>query len=414
MSDGWSTLKNHDFALVCGARFATTTALQIINVSIGWYIYDVTSSAFALGNLGLAGIIPAFALVLVTGYVTDRIDRRTLMVLASAVFILMSLILLALVAGWPGVVWPLYLIVIVMSSARAFFNPAIQAIVPNLVPNDQLAAAVSFSAGSLQAAQMAGPAIGGILYAIDPRIAFSTSGLLYCGSLLASWLIRYRADVAGNRKQSLRLSTMLAGFDFVWNKKLILGAVSLDMVVVMMGGVVALLPIFAKDILQTGPWGLGLLRASPAIGAITMALWLAHSGYAQRQSGMKLFTSIAIYGAATVAFGFSDVLLVSMLCLMVVGASDMVSVVIRHTMVQAETPDHLRGRVAGVNSLFISCSGELGQLRAGYMAGIFSATTAVVFGGIAAIGLSLLWPRLFPGLRERDHLVDEQPEPARA
>jgi MFS family permease len=186
------------------------------------------------------------------------------------------------------------------------------------------------------------------------------------------------------------------------------------MVVVLLGGVTALLPIYAKDILQTGPWGLGLLRACPAIGACVMALWLAHSGWAHRHAGIKMFSAIAVYGAATAAFGLSHVLLVSMICLVLLGAADMVSVVIRHTMVQAETPDHLRGRVSGVNTLFISCSGELGQLRAGYMAGLFSATTAVVAGGIAAIGLSLVWPRLFPDLRRRDHLVADKKEPARA
>jgi MFS family permease len=321
--------------------------------------------------------------------------------------------LLALVWRAPGVMWPIYVIYMVGSSARSFFNPAAQAIIPSLVPRDQLSGAIAFSAGGVQAAQILGPALGGIFYAVDPRLPFFVAALLYAMAALSGFVIQPQTTQTEHR-MPMTLVSLLAGFQYAWQQKVVLGAVSLDMFVVMFGGVVALLPIYAHDILHTGPWGLGLLRASPAVGAVAMAAWLAHSGFVKRNAGARLFGAIAVYGAATALFGISNSLVLSMSCLAVVGASDMISVVIRHTMVQGETPDHLRGRVAGVNTLFISSAAELGQLRAGVMAWLMSATAAVIVGGLASILLAVLWPQLFPGLRQRDHLVEDRPEAARA
>jgi MFS family permease len=406
--DGWSTLKYRDFALVCGARFAVTLALQITGVAISWYIYDVTGSAFALGYLGLAGFLPAVVLVLVTGTVADRFDRKRILFASDLVLTLTALALFWLVAAGYGTVWPIYLIIVCVSASRAFHNPAAQAIIPALVPQDELAKSIAFASGSFQAAQILGPALGGLLYAVSPVLPFIVAGALYAGSAMASLSIRHRSDTAAGSKAPITINSVLAGFDFTLKKPVVLGAMSLDTFVVMLGGVVVLLPIFAKDILQVGPVGLGLLRAAPAVGALMMAAWLANNDFVQRKAGARLFQTVAVYGAATLCFGLSGTLWLSLLCLVVVGASDMISVVIRHTMVQSETPDDLRGRVSAVNALFISSSSELGQLRAGVFAGFIGAAPAVVIGGAMVVGLSYLWPLLFQGLRDRDHLVEDE------
>ena len=315
-----------------------------------------------------------------------------------------ALALLWLFATGHGIVWPIYLIAVAASASRAFHNPASQAIIPGLVPPDTLASAIAFASGTFQAAQILGPALGGILYALDARLPFALAGALYATSALAAYMIRPRAgETATNLPVTLR--SLLAGFEFALAKPVVLGAILLDAMVVMFGGVVLLLPIFAKDILQVGPVGLGILRAAPAVGAIGMAMWLANSDYVQHHAGARLLRTVAVFGAATACFGLSGSLVLSLACLIVVGASDMISVVIRHTRVQAETPEHLRGRVSAVNSLFLTSSSELGQLRAGMLAGLLGAVPAVVLGGLAAIGFSLVWPRLFPELADRDRLI---------
>jgi MFS family permease len=406
-AEAWQVLRHRDFALVCGARFAVTLALQINIVAIGWYIYDVTGSAFALAYLGLAGLVPALVLPLVTGLTADRVDRRLVMFFSDVMLTLTGLALLWLVAAGGGVVWPIYLIMVLVSASRAFHNPAGQAIIPALVPQHQLATGIAFASSMFQGAQILGPALGGILFAIDPRLPFAAAALLYGLSSAATLLIAPRqAAVSG--KEPVTAKSLLAGFDFALRKPVVFGAVALDAAVVMLGGVVLLLPIFAKDILEVGAVGLGFLRAAPAVGAMLMALWLANNDYVKRGTGRKLFATITVYGVATVLFGFSTSFVLSIVCLLVVGASDMVSVVIRHTMVQAETPDELRGRVAAVNSLFISSASELSQFRAGSIAGLIGAVPAVVIGGACAIGLSFLWPRLFPDLARRDHLVEPE------
>lgn len=407
--DSREVLRNRDFTLVCGARFSVTLALHIVNVAIGWYIYDVTGSAFALAYLGLAGLAPALGLVLVTGIVSDRFDRRMVMFASDLVLAATGLALLWLVVRADGVVWPIYLITVLVSASRAFHNPAGQAIIPALVPPTQLSSAIALSSSTFQAAQILGPAIGGILYAVDAKLPFIVGTVLYAASAVASLAVRAR-PVPASSKAPLTIRSLMAGFDFAWRKPVVFGAVALDAAVVMLGGVIVLLPIFAKDVLDVGAAGLGILRAAPAVGAVLMALWLANNDFVKRGTGRKLFATIAVYGLATALFGISGNFLLSLALLVVVGASDMISVVIRHTMVQAETPDDLRGRVAAVNSLFISSASELSQFRAGAMAGFIGAGPAVVIGGIMAAGLALIWPRLFPGLAARDHLVEPASE----
>lgn len=414
-ADSWAVLRNRDFALVCGARFSVTLALHIINVAIGWYVYDVTGSAYALAYLGLAGLLPALTLVLINGYVADRFDRRVVMFGADVVLAITALALLTLVARGDGIVWPIYVIIVLVSCSRQFHNPAAQAIIPALVPPAQLSSAIALASSMFQGGQILGPALGGLLYAVDARMPFLVGAVLYAASAIASLAVQ-KSPPPESSKGPVTVKSLMAGFEFAWRKHVIFGAVALDAAVVMLGGVVVLLPIFAKDILQVGPHGLGLLRAAPALGAILMALWLANNDYVNRGTGKKLFGTIAVFGLATALFGLSTNFWLSLLLLVIVGASDMISVVIRHTMVQAETPDDLRGRVAAVNSLFISSASELAQARAGVVAGIIGAGPAVVIGGVMAASLSLIWPRLYPGLAKRDHLVDpvEQQESAKA
>lgn len=414
IASGGSILRYRDFAIVCAARFAVTLALQITNAAIVWYIYDVTGSKLALAYLGLAGLVPALTLVLVTGFVADRVDRRLVMFGSDIALALTGLALWWLVANGQGTIWPIYVIIIVVSASRAFHNPAAQAIIPALVPQEQLSGAIAFASSMFQAAQILGPALGGILFAVDPRLPFAVAATLYALSSLAALAIHPR-PAAVARNTPVTLDSLMAGFQFALNKPVVFGAVALDAAVVMAGGVVLLLPIFAKDVLDVGAVGHGLLRSAPAAGALLMALWLARTGYVKRGAGRKLFTTIAIYGAATVCFGLSQSFVFSLACLFVVGASDMISVVIRHTMVQAETPDDLRGRVAAVNSLFLSSSSELGQFRAGSMADLMGVVPAAVIGGAVAIGLSVVWPRFFPELAQRDHLVrsDTDREPTK-
>jgi len=410
--EGWYTLKHRDFALTCGARFLVMLAMHMQNVAIGWFIYDVTADPFALGLLGLAGLAPALLLILLTGLAADRIDRRVVLIGSSTAMSLAGLALLCQVASGASMVWPVYLFVAVFSAARSFYNPASQALVPNLVPANQLANAIAFTSGASQAAAISGPALGGLLYAAEPRLPFLVATACFVLAATSAFAIRHRS--APPPKEPVSWRSLLAGIEFARSRPVVLGAISLDMMAVMLGSVVALLPIFAKDILHVGPWGLGLLRSAPAIGALLMAAALANHPFVKRNSGPKLFQFVIIYGLATLCFGLSENLYLSIACLVVAGAADMVSVVIRHTLVQAETSDALRGRVAAVNSLFTNTSGELGQLRAGVIAGFFGSVPTVIFGGLAAIGVAMLWARLFPDLRHRDSLVEEKPDAARA
>jgi len=407
--EDWSAFRYRDFALACWARFLVSFAIQMQTVAIGWLIYDVTGSAFALGFLGLAGFLPTISLALVTGLVADRCERRLILAITSAAMALSAAGLLWHVWSGAASVWPVYVLVAAYATARSFFQPASQAILPNLVPLHHFGQAVAFASGVHQVATIAGPAIGGLLYALDARLPFALSLLSLAGAALAMLAIRYRD--ARSDHEPMTWKSLLAGLEFTMRRPVLLGAVTLDMFAVILASAVALLPIFAKDILQVGPWGLGLLRSAPAVGALAMAMLLSRTSLVSRRAGPRLFTTVAFYGAATIGFGLSENFFLSMFCLAAIGASDMVSVVIRMTIMQADTPDELRGRVAAVNSLFITTSNEIGQLEAGVLAGFFGAVPAVVLGGAGAIAIAGTWAWLFPDLRRRDHLVGEGSEP---
>jgi MFS family permease len=404
---GWAVFRNRDFALYCASRFISAMGLQALNVSVGWLVYDLTGSAMALGMVGLAAFLPAVGLALFTGHVADRYDRRRVLMVCYAAATLVALGILAFALGivGGGRIWPLFALVVALGAARAFANPAGQALVPNLVPPGQLGNAVAWNSSVLQSATIAGPAVGGLLYALGgAAAAFGVAAVGFAATVALLSGIRRRPAASGLGREPVSWATLLAGVTFIRSQPVILGAISLDLFAVLLGGATALLPIYARDILQTGPWGLGLLRSAPAVGAFCTALLLAHRPL-RRRTGHRLFQAVALFGLATIGFGLSTSLPLSLACLVVLGASDMVSVFVRQTLVQLETPDAMRGRVAAVNSVFIGASNELGEFESGALAAAVGAVPAVVVGGVGTLLVAGLWAYWFPALRERDRLL---------
>ncbi|MBN9361834.1 MULTISPECIES: MFS transporter [unclassified Devosia] len=371
-------------------------AVQIMSVSIAWQIYDVTGEPFLLGLVGLSLFLPALVLILVTGLTADRFNRRMIMAICLGVELLCALGFLAFVNAEAHEVWPIFGILIVLGTARAFWNPAAQSLAPNLVPPEALANAITTNMSAWQFASIAGPAAGGLLYGIAPSVAFGTGAVLLVIAMVSVLMISKPQQRESH--QATSLETMLAGFRYIFSNKVVLGAISLDMFAVLMGGAVALLPIYAKDILHAGPQELGLLRAAPGVGAIAMALLLTRFPI-RDHAGKLLFLFVGLFGAFTVLFGLSTTVWISVPALALVGASDMVSVTIRETIMQLWTPEEVRGRVNAVNSVFIGASNELGEFRAGTVAHLIGPVPAVVIGGVGSIAIAVIWSRLFPGLR---------------
>lgn len=410
-SKGWTVLGHRDFAFVCISRFSNTFSFQVIQVAVGWYIYDVTRDPFALGYLGLSSLIPSAGLVLISGYVADIVDRRLLMLTANVGMALSSLALTAIIVFGNGLIWPIYVVIFLISAARSFFNSASQALVPNLVPREFLGNAIAYSSSAHQIATISGPAVGGLLIALGGSLAVAIATLMWVVAAAASFAIRHR-DKPVDVLPELTFSSLSAGFAFTTSRPVVFAALLLDAVAATISHIVVLLPIFAKDILDVGPIGLGILRSSPAIGALMVAAWIQKSDFVQYNPGLRMMQTVGVYGLATAAFGVSENFLLSVAFLLIVGASNMVSVVIRHTLVQEDTPNELRGRVAAVNALYSVSSGELGQLRAGLAAGLLGPVTAVVAGGVGAFALVLFWPLLFPELYRRERLVQPREEEA--
>ena len=387
-----------------GFRFfwATTLlvsfAVQIMSVSIAWHIYDVTGNVFLLGLVGLSLFLPALLLILVTGLTADRFNRRGIMAVCLVLELGCALAFLVLAGGGNHEVWPIFAVLVVLGTARAFWSPAAQSLAPNLVPPKALANAITVNASAWQFSSIAGPAAGGLLYGIAPVVAFGTSATLLVVAMVAVLLIPRPAQ--RESRQTTSLETMLAGFRYIFSNKVVLGAISLDMFAVLMGGAVALLPVYARDILHAGPEALGLLRAAPGVGAIVMAFYLTRFPI-RDHAGKLLFLFVGLFGAFTVLFGVSTTVWLSIPALALVGAADMVSVTIRETIMQLWTPEEVRGRVNAVNSVFIGASNELGEFRAGTVAHFIGPVAAVVVGGVGAIAVAVIWSRLFPGLRDQ-------------
>lgn len=402
-SKGWTAFRHRDFRLFCAARFSMALAIQIQTVAVAWLVYDSSGSALSLGLVGLASFLPTITLVLITGLVADRYSRRWILILVFTAMVLISLGLLAQVqAGVPSL-WPIYGLLIAFGTARAFGNPAAQAIVPALVPTGDLTNAIAWNSSALQVATIGGPAVGGILYAIHPTAPFLGAAL--CFGLSAILVVALHLRPAAAKREPVTWSRLIAGLVFLRTKPMLLGAISLDLFAVLLGGATALMPIFARDVFHVGPWGLGLLRSMPAVGALIMAIVLAHSSLLTHRAGLRMLQAVGIFGLATVGFGLSTNFGLTLVLLAILGAADMVSVVVRQTLVQAETPDDLRGRVAAVNTVFIGASNELGEFESGTLAWLTSPSTAVVIGGIGTIMLAALWRFWFPDLAQRDSLI---------
>lgn len=377
-------------------------AAQIMSVSVGWQVYDITRNPLFLGLVGLAQFMPALLLVLVTGLAADRFPRRLIMQISLGFEIACATTLLffASVTGHHEV-WPIFIVLVTLGTARAFIGPAGASLAPNLVPPAALSNAVAMNATAWQLAGIIGPVAGGLLYGVSAWVAYGTAGILAIFALFS--ISRLKAPAQRPSDQETSLSTLLAGFHYIWREKVVLGAISLDLFAVLMGGAVALMPVFARDILDTGPWGLGLLRAAPGVGAIGTALLLARFPV-RDNAGIVLFIFVAGFGFFTLLFGLSTSIWFSVPLLALIGACDMVSVSIRETIMQLWTPDSVRGRVNAVNSVFIGASNELGEFRAGMMAAFIGAQAAVAIGGGATIAVAAIWSQIFPGIRNQRSL----------
>ena len=377
---------------------------QMLLVAIAWQMYEITGSAWDLGLVGLYQFVPALLLTLVAGQVADRFNRGHIILACFVAQAVTSAVLwLAAVDGWLHREL-LLVLSIVLGAARAFQMPAQQALLPLLVTERLFPRAMAFSAGGLQVSVMGGPALGGFLFAAGAPVVYGVClglMLLACGLMLRVKI----ASVAPSR-EPVTLETVLAGVVFVWRRKLLLGAISLDLFAVLLGGATALLPIYAKDILMVGPWGLGLLRAAPALGALVMSVVLTRWPL-QEKVGRKLLLSVAVFGVAIMVFAVSTSFWLSMAALALSGAADMVSVVIRQTLVQLETPDEMRGRVSAVNTIFIGASNQLGEFESGATAALMGPVVAALVGGVGTIGVALLWGRWFPSLARRNRLSRE-------
>ena len=388
------------------ARVSTVSGFQMLAVAIGWQMYALTGEVLDLGLVGLVEFLPRVLFILLTGHVADRFDRRRVAALCQGAQGLTALALLIGSSAGGISREMLLLIAFALGTARAFEMPSTQALLPNLVPPALFPAAVAASAAALQTATIVAPALGGLLFAVHAGWVYGLALLLYLSALSLMLGLPARQLPL---KQKASLQALLAGFRFIRSRPEVFGAISMDMLAVLLGGATALLPVFAKDILLTGPWGLGLLRAAPALGALLMSLWLARFPI-ERRVGPVIFISVALFGVATIAFGLSTSLWFSLTSLVLLGAADMVSMVIRAAFVQLQTPDAMRGRVGAVNGLFIGASNQLGDFRAGLSAAWFGTVPAVLIGGIGAIAVSALWWRLFPQLARHDRLHQEQAE----
>ena len=384
-------------------RVAGTMANQMVQVAVGWQMYDLTHSAWNLGLVGLFQFVPALALALVSGHVADRHDRRHIVALSLTLQLVVALVLLLSThEGW--ISRDLILgVSLLLGVARSFQMTAQQALTPLLVPQALLARALAFSASGMQAAIIGGPALGGFLYAAGASVVYVACTVLFVLAAGLVWSARY--DHKPAPRAPVTLDTLLAGVRFIRAKPVVLGAISLDLFAVLLGGATALLPIYARDILHVGPEGLGLLRGAPAMGALLMSLVLARWTIRSR-AGAILFACVAVFGVTTIVFGVSPWFWLSMAALFINGAVDMVSVVVRQTLVQLDTPDEMRGRVSAVNSIFIGASNQLGEFESGATAALFGPVGAVVVGGVGTLVVVGACVRLFPELRHRKSLTE--------
>ncbi|WP_075217214.1 MFS transporter [Mongoliimonas terrestris] len=382
-------------------RVLGTFGVQIVSVAVGWKVYDMTRDPLALGIVGLVQFLPALALVLFTGTVADRYSRRKIMALCIGAEAICTGILYWVSHVGLTVVWPIYLALMAIGVARAFFGPAMQALVPNLVPPQALANAVAWNSSSWQIATITGPVAGGLLYGLSEFAAYATAIAIFILAGIFILLVPKQPRHAITEERSWE--AVSAGFRYVFTNRIVLGAISLDLFAVLLGGALALMPAYARDILDVGPWGLGLMRAAPGVGALAVAGLLAIKPI-RSAAGLWMFAGVAGFGLTTVVFGLSVTPWISIVALALMGASDMISVYVRETLIQLATPDAVRGRVNAVNMVFVGASNELGEFRAGVSAAVIGIVPAVVFGGVGTIVVAGLWAKWFPQLRRAERL----------
>ncbi|MFT4173967.1 MAG: MFS transporter [Rhodocyclaceae bacterium] len=395
---------HRSFLFFLASRVATTMASQMMMVAVGWQMYELTSSAYDLGLVGLFQFAPSLALILVVGHVADRYDRRRIMAICLTLQMFVTCVLVW--GTWAGWVTREAILIasLALGAIKAFQMPTQQALAPLLVPGRLLPQALAMSSAGAQSATIIGPAIGGFLYVGGAGAVYAICGTLFVAAAILVSCIRF--DHAPAPRERVSMKTLVAGLTFIWTRKEVLGAVSLDLFAVLLGGATALLPIFAKDILHVDAWGMGLLRSAPAVGALLMSVYLS-TWPIQRRVGKTMFGAVAAYGLATIVFGLSTSFWLSFAALLVSGMFDMVSVVIRQSLVQLETPNDMRGRVAAVNSIFIGASNQLGEFESGMTAGWFGAVASVVLGGVGTLLIVAGWMRLFPTLTQRERLVED-------
>jgi MFS family permease len=399
-----SILRYKPFAFFWFARGFTSIAFQIQGVAVGWQVYALTGSPFYLGLVGLAQFLPMFLLTLAVGHVADRYDRRIVVRLCQIVEGLAAAALaFGSFSGWQTKE-SILAVVFVAGAARAFEGPTMQALVPGLVPGPLIPRAVAWSASAHQTGTILGPALGGLLYTAGATAAYATASILFLTA--SSFVALIRIERTPPNREPVSLQSLFAGIVFIRNQPVILGAISLDLFAVLLGGATALLPVYARDILAAGPWGLGLLRSAPAVGALAMSIFLARHTIEHR-IGWIMFGAVVIFGVATIVFALSTSFVLSLGALVVLGAADVISVVIRSSLVQIKTPDEMRGRVSAVNSMFIGTSNQLGEFESGLTAALFGVVPAVLIGGVGTLVVVIIWMRLFPPLLRIDSLKPE-------
>ncbi|MET0225340.1 MAG: MFS transporter [Dokdonella sp.] len=396
-----SLLQHRAFVMFWCARIASSFGFQMLSVAVGWQVYAISGRALDLGLIGLVQFVPSLLLALPAGHVADQFERRRIVLIGQVIECAAILVLTTLTLTHRIDERGILSLVFVVGVAKAFEFPALQSMLPALVPGAVLPRAMALTSSAGQAAMIIGPAFGGFLYVAGAGVVYAVAAVLYV--VAATLMARIRYERTQPLREPATLKTLFAGVHFIRERKDVLGVISLDLFAVLLGGATALLPIFARNILHTGPWGLGLLRAAPAVGALLMSLWLARQRM-DRHVGAIMFASVAGFGLATLVFAVSTTLWLSLGALFALGAFDMVSMVIRGSLVQLDTPDAMRGRVSAVNAIFINTSNQLGEFESGLLAAWLGAVGATVVGGVGTLLVVGLWMLMFPGLRRRQRL----------
>lgn len=399
-----SSLRQRDFRLLIIGKTFGWLALHMMMVAIAYQVYDRTGDVMNLAYIGLATFAPAIGFALITGYVADRFDRRLVLVVTYGIIFVGAVLLYLYTASGMEAVWPVFAILALEGTGRAFHQPAVNSLVPNLVPAESFPNAVAWHSTINKITQMVGPALGGILYLAGPEIVYVTAAAGLLIALIMTAFIHTRTEIG--QREPTTFASLLAGLRYVYNKKIIFGAITLDMMVVLLGGVTALFPVFAKDILDAGSAGAGFLRSAMAGGALVSGIMLTQITL-ERWVGKIMFGTVVVFGICTIAFGLSDILWVSLLAMAILGATDMVSVNIRSTLMQIATPDEMRGRVSAVSSVFTGASNEIGEFRAGAMAAAIGAVPAVLVGGVGSLIVAAVCWRAFPQLAKVERFDQE-------